>query len=175
MSIGAAAAPVVRAGTLARTTGAPARSRGTAHRTAGTLAHELPPAVVMALSCVAGNAASLCAGAVALALLACGYGRIARRSSFAREHVVDLWAMLLVMVGMAFCGAPGSASADPVVASSHRHLEGSIGGPFGPGLVVVAVAGWMIGRLLLARRVRRLHTAVSAVVCGGMLVAMLAM
>lgn len=177
MTTGAAAVPVVRAGASARTTGVPAHPRGATHRTVGTLVHELPPSAVMALACLAGDAAALCAAAVALALLACGYGRMARSSAFAREHVVDLWAMLLVLVGMAFSGGEvaGGPAVAPTVASPHRHLAASIAGPVGPALIVVAVAGWTVGRLLLARRVRRLHTAVSAVVCGGMLVAMIAM
>lgn len=174
--MGAAVAPAAGAVATASTAGAAVRRRGRAHRTAGTLVHELPAAGVMALACAAGNAAALCAGAVVLALLACGYGRIARRSPFAREHVVDLWAMLLVMVGMAFSAAPVPAGVvGSAVASPHRHLDPSFGGPFGPALVAIAVTGWLIGRLVLARRVRRLHTVVSAAVCGGMLVAMLAM
>jgi hypothetical protein len=174
VTIGAAVAPAAAVAT-ASTVDAAVRRRGRAHRTAGTLVHELPAAGVMALACAAGNAAALCAGAVALALLACGYGRIARRSPFAREHVVDLWAMLLVMVGMAFSAAPVPAGVvGSVAVAPHRHLA-SVGGPVGPALVAIAVVGWLIGRLLLARRVRLLHTAVSAAVCGGMLVAMLAM
>jgi hypothetical protein len=176
----------------------PARA-APAHGLVRTLAHEAPMAVVMlavaastvsagGAGAVAGGAgpAVSCAGALALALLSFAYGRAARRSAFAREHLVDLWAMVLAMVGMAFASAPaggGRAGAAAVAdtgalaggAAGHRHLVAAASEPIAGALLVVALAGWLIGRALLARRVRRVHTLVSAVVCGGMLAAMLAM
>ncbi|MFJ3489486.1 hypothetical protein [Leifsonia aquatica] len=162
----------------------PAPGRGSRHGFALALAHETPPAALMIAGCLAGSAAALCAAALALALLSAGYARAARRSPFAREHVVDLWAMLLVMVGMAFAGpaARGSAAVSAVEAAGgagtgaapHHHAIAA-SGPLATGIVVVAVVGWLVARLLLARRVVRLHTVVSAAVCGGMLAAMAVM
>jgi hypothetical protein len=164
-----------------------------AHGLARTLAHEAPMVAVMLGVGAAGGAgtaaggagpaaAASCAGALALALLSFAYGRAARRSAFAREHLVDVWAMVLAMVGMAFAGAPpaGAAAAAgagglAVEPAAHRHLAAVASEPLAGGLLVVALAGWLIGRILLARRVRRLHTLVSAVVCGGMMAAMMAM
>ncbi|WP_349867161.1 hypothetical protein [Leifsonia sp. WHRI 6310E] len=161
----------------------PAPGRGSRHGLALALAHEMPPAALMIAGCLAGSAAALCAAALALALLSAGYARAARRSPFAREHVVDLWAMLLVMVGMAFAGSAerGSAAVSAVEAAGggtgaapHHHAVAA-SGPLAVGIVLVAVVGWLVARLLLARRVVRLHTVVSAAVCGGMLAAMAVM
>ncbi|WP_290473046.1 hypothetical protein [Leifsonia sp. 71-9] len=162
----------------------PAPGRGSRHGLALALAHETPPAALMIAGCLAGSAAALCAAALALALLSAGYARAARRSPSAREHVVDLWAMLLVMVGMAFAGSAvrGSAAVSAVEAAGgggtgaapHHHAIAA-SGPLATGIVVVAVVGWLVARLLLARRVVRLHTVVSAAVCGGMLAAMAVM
>jgi hypothetical protein len=157
-----------------------------AHGLARTLAHEAPMVAVMLGVGAAGGsgptAAASCAGALALALLSFAYGRAARRSAFAREHLVDVWAMVLAMVGMAFAGAPAPGAAAVAGAgglalepAAHRHLAAVASEPLAGGLLVVALAGWLIGRILLARRVRRLHTLVSAVVCGGMMAAMVAM
>jgi hypothetical protein len=148
-----------------------------AHGVAVALAHEAPAAGLMLAACLAGGAAALSAGALALALLSMGYARAARTSAFAREHLVDLWAMVLLLAGTAFAGqsAPAGSAAGSVASASagHRHLAGLADAPLAAVLVVGAAAGWVIGRLLLARRVRRPHTVVSAVVCGGMLAAML--
>lgn len=165
--------------------------RAPAHGLARTLAHETPMVVVMlavmpaigasggAISGGGGGgagAAASCAGALALALLSFAYGRAARRSAFAREHLVDLWAMVLAMVGMAFAAAPvASAGASAGAPSPHRHLAAVTSEPLAGLLLAVALGGWLLGRTLLARRHRALHTLVSAVVCGGMLAAMVAM
>lgn len=143
-------------------------SRRSAHGLFVTLAHELPPVGLMLAACLAGGGAALFGGALALALLAMLYARSARRSAFAREHIVDLWAMQVLLVAMAF-GEAGASSASP---AGHHHAAALASGPVAVALTVVALAGWAIGRALLARRVLRAHTVVSAVVCGGMLAAM---
>ncbi|UAJ80369.1 hypothetical protein IT072_04850 [Leifsonia sp. ZF2019] len=140
------------------------------------LAHELPPAAAMVWACAAGSAAALCGAAIALAVLSCVYARAARTSAWAREHVVDLWAMLLAMVGAAFAAttsvpAPGSGAS-----VTHHHLGGSLATEALAGaLIAGAVCGWLVARILLARRVVRPHTLVSAVACGGMLAVMAVM
>ncbi|WP_205288770.1 hypothetical protein [Leifsonia aquatica] len=162
----------------------PFGERTSRHGLAVALAHEVPPAALMVLACLAGSPAALCAAAVGLALLSIAYARAARTSAFAREHLADLWAMLLVMVGAAFTGAGAVAGAgggavrgatardaDPV---SHHHLAVAAA-PLAIALVVAAVTGWVVVRVLLARRAVRAHTIVSAVVCGGMLAAMAVM
>ncbi len=157
----------------------PPMRRAPVHGLAVTLAHETPMVAVMAAVGAAGaaahggggggpGAAASCAGALALALLSFAYGRAARRSAFAREHLVDLWAMVLAMVGMAFAAAPAAvAGATGVAALASAPLAG--------GLLIVALGGWLVGRAILARRDRELHTLVSALVCGGMLTAMVVM
>lgn len=157
--------------------------RAPVHGLAVTLAHETPMVAVMAAVGAAGaaapgggggglGAAASCAGALALALLSFAYGRAARRSAFAREHLVDLWAMVLAMVGMAFAAAPAAVGA---ATGAHRHLAALASAPLAGGLLIGALGGWLVGRALLARRDRELHTLVSALVCGGMLTAMVAM
>ncbi|GIT80857.1 hypothetical protein LLS1_25260 [Leifsonia sp. LS1] len=148
------------------------------------LAHEVPPAAAMVWACAAGSAAALCGAAIALAVLSCVYARAARTSAWAREHVVDLWAMLLVMVGAAFAGTgaahtPGShppGLGRGASSLAHHHLAGSLAAaPLAGALIAGAVCGWFVTRILLARRVVRPHTVVSAVVCGGMLAVMAVM
>lgn len=184
----------------------PFAGAGLRHGLAAALAHEVPAAALMLAACAAGEAAALCGAAVVLALLSCLYARAARRSPAAREHIVDLWAMLLVMVGIAFAegggaaGAVGGGAAGSVggiaagsgggfaapalgdvvstgrggaAPAAHAHLAAA--GPLAAALIAVAIAGWIVARVLLARRVVRGHTIVSAVVCGGMLAAMLVM
>ncbi|MDN4598990.1 hypothetical protein [Leifsonia virtsii] len=143
-------------------------SRPTSHGLLMTLAHELPAVGLMLAACVTGGGAALFGGALALALLAMLYARSARRSAFAREHIVDLWAMQVLLVAMAF-GEAGVASASP---AGHHHGAALASGPVAVALTVVALAGWTLGRVLLARRVLRAHTVISATLCGGMLAAM---
>lgn len=69
---------------------------------------------------------------------------------------------------MAF-GEAGASSASP---AGHHNAAALASAPVAVALTVVALAGWAIGRALLARRVLRAHTVVSAVACGGMLAAM---
>lgn len=149
------------------------------HGLAVALAHEAPPAALMLGACAAGSPAALCGAAVALALLSIAYARAARVSAFAREHVVDLWAMLLVMVGVAFAAAPGGAASAPPAAGHHHLATATATAPatsaVALALVVVAVGGWVAARAVLARRTLRAHTVVSAAVCGGMLAAMVVM
>lgn len=169
MTVGAPVHPAARSLRVADGRAvAPQARRRSSHGAVATLAHELPAAGVMLAACLAGGAAALCGGALALALLAMLYARSARRSAFAREHLVDLWAMQVLMVAMAF-GEPVASSASR---AAHHHAAALASGPVAVTLTVAAIGGWAIGRALLARRALRPHTLASGAVCGAMLAAM---
>lgn len=144
---------------------------------ARALAHEAVPAGVMAAAVLGGHTAgAMVAAAGALVLLSFGYAPLARTKHWAREHLADLWAMLLVMATMAFMATgtlPGSAGT-----AAHAHRMGGSPGSLAlsaaaPGAMLVVVVGWIAVRALLARRGWHIHSAVSAGACGAGLAWML--
>lgn|GEM_PF-2388692 len=68
---------------------------------------------VMGAAALAGHGtAPMLGAALVFAALSFGYAPLARTRAWAREHVVDLWAMVLVMIAQAVgAGAPGAAGA----------------------------------------------------------------
>ena len=148
---------------------------------AAALLHEVVPAGLMASAVLAGHTAvTMTAAALALMLLSFGYAPLARSRHWAREHLADLWAMVLLMVAMVFAGghpAPGGGRADVGGTAAHEHgVVGVVGAApawtaVAAGIAVVGV--WLIARTLLARRAWRLHSLVSLALCGSGLVWML--
>ncbi len=162
----------------------PARSEHTSHLS-WSLAHEAAPAAVMVWAVAVGHSgAAMVAGGLALALLSIAYAPAARRRLWAREHLVDLWAMVLVMLLLVLGrGAPVDAAVpDAPAGHAHAHAALSLGAAGTGGgvaaLSIVAVLavllGWVLGRVLVARGGWRIHSLVSAIVCGAGLAWMLA-
>jgi hypothetical protein len=173
---------------------------------ARALAHELVPGGVMVWAVVAGHAGAPLTGAghtgagpaahagaagagamlgaaLVLAVLSFAYAPSARSQHWAREHLTDLWATLLLMAALAFVPMTGAESTfqpagnlDSAPLTAHLgHGMGSLafptGGVAGFGAlavvaVVAVVAAWVLARTLLARRAWRIHSLVSAVACG---------
>jgi hypothetical protein len=127
------------------------------------------------------EAVTMMAAALTLALLSFGYAPLARTRVWAREHLADLWAMLLLMAVMALGRAeptfPNTGNIDSArLASGHGHGMGGAGaGIVGlSGLAAIAlVAGWALARVLIARRGWHTRSLVSAAVCGAGLLWML--
>lgn len=132
---------------------------------------------VMGAAALAGHgSAPMLGAAFVLAAVSFAYAPLARTKAWAREHVVDLWAMVLVMVAQAVAEAPGGAGAGGMSGMS---------GMAGHGLVSPAVTAtaatattaillaWLIARAVLARRGWRIHSLVSFVGCGACLAWML--
>lgn len=145
-----------------------------------SLAHEALPAAVMVGAVLAGHgAAAMTGAAVLLALVSFGYAPLARTRHWAREHLVDLWAMLLLMAAMGGMGVGAGSAVDAGRAMSGHGMGGlalgSAGllGPLGPVAPLGVVVVWIAARVLLARRGWRIHSVVSAAVCGAGLVWML--
>ncbi|MFF1877258.1 hypothetical protein [Leifsonia sp. NPDC058230] len=168
----------------------PSARGGAAAIAAGrALAHEVLPMAVMAWAVLAGHgSAAMAAAAIALALLSFAYAPLARANHWAREHLADLWAMLLLMAAMALSRGdstfPGAGNVDVPRVGAHAHVlsagfgMGGTGGMGGAGsataVVVAVVVAWALARAFLACRGWRIHSLVSAVVCGAGLVWMLA-
>jgi hypothetical protein len=80
----------------------------------------------------------------ALVATSVAYAPGARVDVAFRQHLVDLWVMVLVLVAC-LPGHSGHGSA-----SVHQHFSL----PGGPAIVVVVLAAWLAARLLLARSAR---------------------
>lgn len=97
------------------------------------------------------SAALSVASAALLVVVSIACARYSRRSPFLREHIVDLWAMALLLILL----APSA----PV--SGHGH-----GVRIDAGFALAAVvAGWVVARVLLMRRMpasERLRPALSS-------------
>jgi hypothetical protein len=162
------------------------------------LAHGALPAGAMVWATLAGHEpAAMVAAALALALLSFAYAPLARTRAWAREHLADLWAMLLLMAAMALTRAEstfppaGKVDLPRVGAYLHDMSAGfgmlGAGGMLGTGAAsaagatsaaasataVVVVVAWVLARALLARRRWRIHSLVSFAVCGAGLAWML--
>ncbi|MFJ8894987.1 hypothetical protein ACIRCZ_10400 [Leifsonia sp. NPDC102414] len=154
---------------------------------------------VMGAAALAGHGtAPMLGAALVFAALSFGYAPLARTRAWAREHVVDLWAMVLVMIAQAVgAGASGAAGVGGMAG-----MAGTTG-MAGHGLGATAVAtaavstatasttattaasltltitttaillAWLIARAVLARRGWRIHSLVSLVGCGACLAWML--
>lgn len=172
---------------------------------AGALVHEaamvgVMVAVMAAAAAVGHGAAPMLGAAFVLALVSFGYAPLARTRAWAREHVADLWAMLLVMgvqavgaeasgagmggAGMAGMGGHsltghGIATTPTLTASALATLPATAAPtlPATAALTNSAIAAvllaWLLARVLLARRVWRIHSAVSLAGCGACLLWML--
>ncbi|MCU1420441.1 MAG: hypothetical protein JWN36_92 [Microbacteriaceae bacterium] len=163
-----------------------------------TLTHGVLPAGAMVWATLAGHEpAAMIAAALALALLSFAYAPLARTRAWAREHLADLWAMLLLMAVMALSRAEstfpptGKVDVPRVGAYLHDMSAGfgmlGAGGMLGTGAAsaagatsaaasataVVVVVAWVLARALLARRRWRIHSLVSFAVCGAGLAWML--
>ncbi|WP_431279553.1 hypothetical protein [Leifsonia poae] len=152
------------------------------------LAHEVIPAGVMVWAVLAGHTpAPMVVAAVTLALVSFAYAPFARTRAWAREHVVDLWAMLLLMSVMAVgvssrveSSFPGAANLQSTRLTDHAHRMGGMGAGAGAGVgaaaaaAAVIVVAWVLARVLLARRGWRIHSIVSFGMCGAGLAWMLA-
>ncbi|WP_223694290.1 hypothetical protein [Leifsonia poae] len=143
------------------------------------LAHEALPAGVMVWAIAAGNsAAATTAAALTLALLSFAYAPLARTRHWAREHLADLWAMLLLMAVMAV-SSPSASDAGSTGSSEgmsgHRMGMGALSAGISMAAAFAVVAVWVLARVLLARRLWRFHSLASAAVCGAGLLWMLAL
>lgn len=165
---------------------APARSEHVSHLS-WSLAQEAAPVAVMVWVVAIGHSgAAMLAGGLALALLSIAYAPAARRRLWAREHLVDLWAMVLVMLLLAVSGGVPSGGATPDAPAGHSHGHaalslgagaagaGSAGAALSAVAVLAVVLAWVLGRALVARGGWRIHSLVSALVCGAGLAWMLA-
>jgi hypothetical protein len=161
------------------------------------LAHELAPAAVMVWAVVAGHgasAATMVAAALALGILSFAYAPLARSRHWAREHLADLWAMLLLMSTLALTPmsraestflTPANVDSAPLTTQVGHGMGTGMGGGMGPGAssavgvtlsafaALAVVAAWVVVRVLLARRAWRIHSLVSAIACGAGLLWML--
>ncbi len=157
--------------------------------------HAVPGVVIMAGVAAAGHSGvALAASALGLAALSMGYARLARLRVWARDHVVDLWAMALLMLAMLWSGigagsGAGTASWIGVGARSHAANGDALGraiatvtpvghqhalAVMGSSGVMVVVALWVCIRLVSAIRTGvHAHSVASAVICGGGMVWML--
>lgn len=156
---------------------------------------------VMGAAALAGHgSAPMLGAAFVFAALSFAYAPLARTRAWAREHVVDLWAMVLVMVAQAVAGASGWAGAGGMVGMAGMSGHGLVD----PAVTTAATAAtaaataataattaataattattittavillaWLIARAVLARRGWRIHSLVSLVGCGACLVWML--
>jgi len=166
---------------------------------ARALAHEIAPAAVMVWAVLAGHVSGsgpMLGATLALALISFAYAPLARTRHWAREHLADLWAMLLLMVALALAPVSGAESTFPhpgnvdsaPLTSGLAHGMGmggdgmGMGGAFSadaPAAVVwgmaalVVIVGWVLARVLLARRAWGIHSLVSAAACGAGLAWML--
>jgi hypothetical protein len=168
------------------------------------LAHGVLPAGAMVWATLAGHEpAAMVAAALALALLSFAYAPLARTRAWAREHLADLWAMLLLMAVMALSRAestfPLAGKVDMPRVGAYLHdmsagfgmlgaggmlgtgesAAGAAGGAAGAtsaaasAAAVAVVVAWALARALLARRGWRIHSLVSFAVCGAGLAWML--
>ncbi|KRC47043.1 hypothetical protein ASE16_16850 [Leifsonia sp. Root227] len=152
---------------------------------------------VMGAAALAGHGtAPMLGAALVFAALSFGYAPLARTRAWAREHVVDLWAMVLVMIAQAVgAGASGAAGAGGMAGMAGT--TGMAGHGLGATAVATAAAStvtasttattaasltitttaillaWLIARAVLARRGWRIHSLVSLVGCGACLAWML--
>jgi hypothetical protein len=154
----------------------------TAAATLRALAHEALPASLMAWAVLAGHEpAAMVAAALILALLSFAYAPLARTRPWVREHLADLWAMLLLMAVMALSRGestfPAAGNVDLPRVSAHAHGMSADFGMGGAGAMsaaaIAVVVAWALARVLLARRGWRIHSLVSVAVCGTCLVWML--
>jgi hypothetical protein len=157
---------------------------------------------VMGAAALAGHGtAPMLGAAFVFAALSFGYAPLARTRAWAREHVVDLWAMALVMIAQAV-GAGASSAAGAGGMAGMAGTTGMAGHGLGATAVATAAAStvtastvtasttattaasltiittaillaWLIARAVLARRGWRIHSLVSLVGCGACLVWML--
>jgi hypothetical protein len=162
------------------------------------LAHGVLPAGAMVWATLAGHEpAAMVAAALALALLSFAYAPLARTRAWAREHLADLWAMLLLMAVMALSRAestfPPAGKVDMPRVGAYLHDMSAgfgmlgAGGMGGAGAAsaasattaavsaagIVVVVAWVLARALLARRRWRIHSLVTFVLCGAGLAWML--
>lgn len=138
--------------------------------------HEAPAMAIMAGAVIAGHAGLALAGsALGLAALSMGYARLARHRVWARDHVIDLWAMAAMMLGMLWAGSTAGVATSganlfgsaAIVSDAHHHALA----PLGAGAVIAVVVAWFGARSWSAFRSGiRTHSVLSAAVCGaGML------
>lgn len=135
--------------------------------------HCAAPLVVMVAALLVNSPVAMIGAALVLIAASIGYAPLARRFPWAVEHVIDLWAMAIVMIAC--------ASADPRVASSmsSQHHPGAMhmaaAGP-SPTLWVgvLASALWLSLRVVCLLRSRSVLTSAgSGIVCASGLVWML--
>ena len=174
-----------------RNVSSPARSEHVSHLS-WSLAQEAAPAAVMVWVIAVGHSgAAMLAGGLALALLSIAYAPAARRRLWAREHLVDLWAMVLVMLVLVVSRGATASGGVPDAPAGHSHGLAALslgaggalsavaggagaGGALSAVAVLAVVLAWMLGRALVARGGWRIHSVVSALVCGAGLAGMLA-
>lgn len=146
---------------------------------------------VMSAAALAGHGtAPMLGAALVLAALSFGYAPLARTRAWAWEHVVDLWAMVLVMIAQAVgAGASGAAGAGGMAGMAGHRLgatavataaastaTASTTATTAASLTIITTAillAWLIARAVLARRGWRIHSLVSLVGCGACLAWML--
>jgi hypothetical protein len=157
---------------------APAHSEHVSHLSWSIAQEAAPVAVMVWVVTIGHSGAAMLAGGLALALLSIAYAPSARRRLWAREHLVDLWAMVLVMLLLAVSGGVPSGGAGPDAPAGHSHGHaalslgagasgaGGAGSALGAIGVLAVVLAWVLGRVLVARGGWRIHSLVSALVCG---------
>ena len=140
----------------------PHRVRATPHAMREAPVHALM-VVVMAVTMLGGTSVIAVLGSLVLLAASIVCAAFSRTRPFLREHVVDLWAMALVILVFLPTGASSGSSHAHVIALPSTVLFGAI------------VGSWVIARVWLGRgetgwRTSLLSAAVTAVGLGAMLV-----
>lgn len=138
-------------------TGAAASPSGIRGSILLAVVHGVAPLTLMAIPIFNGHAAiAVLVSVLGLAALSIGYSPLARTRRWAKEHIFDLWVMVVVMLLplWGFAAAPHHSSGRSDSSSARDAASGSAGSAFGAeSLVAVGVVvAWAVVRVVCACR-----------------------